>query len=543
MMNDQQDMNKRIFIFFLVVAILLIAFTAIQSYLFPKKTPTEVPHQKNISNIETKENQQTSFSSPKKENNTYNTKTNISYVSGNYDLLLGSRRISADNLKETEKIITDYGYIEISKIGGRIVSIYVNRYNIDIISQFAKKNRIFPTEIITTNPEITALLNFSKYSLEKNGNHYKFILRKGNVYVEKDFVINPDYTVSLNIKIKGLENVGISVISGLTLENQGSFGHSGAIIKTDKELIKLDADIEREQIIRGNIIWAGEENKYFLQFIATKDGFPAVHVIPVGNQNTVVLSEVTGNIIGFFFGGPKLYSLLGELTEKYKKEWNVDLALQDTIDFGIFGILGKPLFLIMHFIYNYVHNWGLTIIILTILLRIVLFPLNHKSLKAMKKMSDLAPEIQKLQKKYKDNPQKLQQEMMKLYAEHGANPMSGCLPILVQIPIFIALYNVLMVTVELKNVPFLWIPDLSDKDPYYILPILMGLSMIAQQWITPSSDKNQKMIMYIMAAVFTFMFMNFPAGLVLYWLTNNILGIIQSFIINKQLGKYDKKNG
>jgi len=121
--------------------------------------------------------------------------------------------------------------------------------------------------------------------------------------------------------------------------------------------------------------------------------------------------------------------------------------------------------------------------------------------------------------------------------------MSGCLPIIAQIPIFIALYNVLMVTVELKNVPFLWIPDLSDKDPYYILPILMGLSMIAQQWITPSSDKNQKMIMYIMAAVFTFMFMNFPAGLVLYWLTNNILGIGQSFIINKQLGRYDKKNG
>ncbi len=545
MMNDQQDMNKRIFIFFLVVAVLLIGFTAIQSFIFPQEKKQVLNQEQNPKQTVVQSNQQNTknISQQSTSNISSNDTPKVSYVAGNYNLLLGSRRISADNLQETEKIKTDFGYIEISKIGGRIVSIYVNRYNIDIISQFAKKNRIFPGEIITTNPEITALLNFSKYSLEKNGNHYKFVLNKGNIYIEKDFVINPDYTVSLNIKTKGLENVGLGIISGLTLESQGSFGHSGAIIKTDRELIKLDPDTEREQIIRGNILWAGEENKYFLQIVATKDGFPAVHVIPVGNQHTVVLSEVAGNTVGFLFGGPKLYSLLGELTEKYKKEWNVDLALQDTVDFGIFGILGKPLFLIMHFIYNFVHNWGLTIIILTVLLRIVLFPLNHKSLKAMKKMSDLAPEIQKLQKKYKDDPQKLQAEMMKLYAEHGANPMSGCLPIIAQIPIFIALYNVLMVTVELKNVPFLWIPDLSDKDPYYILPILMGLSMIAQQWITPSSDKNQKMIMYIMAAVFTFMFMNFPAGLVLYWLTNNILGIFQSFIINKQLGRYDKKNG
>ncbi|MDQ7055380.1 MAG: membrane protein insertase YidC [Persephonella sp.] len=197
--------------------------------------------------------------------------------------------------------------------------------------------------------------------------------------------------------------------------------------------------------------------------------------------------------------------------------------------------------MVLHFFYNFTHNWGVAIILLTVVIRIIFFPLNHKSLKAMKKMADLAPEIKKLQKKYKDDPQKLQQEMMKLYAEHGANPMSGCLPIIVQIPVFIALYNVLMVTVELKNAPFiLWITDLSSKDPYYILPILMGLSMIAQQWVTPSSDKNQKMIMYIMAVVFTFMFMNFPSGLVLYWLTNNILGLAQGYIINRSMGKYKK---
>lgn len=553
MMNDNQDMNKRIFIFFGVVAVLLIAFSIIQSYIFPSSTKSNQQHKSIEQSQIIKNSENSSLTTASKTNNTTVTNQgnnqiyqnqNISYVSSNFNLLLGSKRISSDNLKDTVKIKTDYGYVEISKVGGRIVSIYVDRFKTDIISKFAKQNRIFPGEIITTNPEITALLSFSKYIVKQNENHYTFILKKGNVSIEKDFVVNPDETISLTIRTSGLKNIGLAIISGITLESQGrAFGHSGAIIKTDKELIKIEKDIKQEQIIRGTILWAGEENKYFLQMIANKNSFPAVHVIPVGREHTVVLSEITGNVNGFFFGGPKLYSLLGDITEKYKKEWGVDLSLRETISFGIFGILGKPLFLVMHFIYKFVHNWGLTIIILTVLLRIILFPLNHKSLKAMKKMSDLAPEIQKLQKKYKDDPQKLQQEMMKLYAEHGANPMSGCLPIIVQIPIFIALYNVLMVTVELKNVPFLWVPDLADKDPYYILPILMGLSMIAQQWITPSSDKNQKMIMYIMAGVFTFMFMNFPAGLVLYWLTNNILGIFQSFIINKQLGRYDKKNG
>ncbi len=539
MNNDQQDMNKRIFIFFAVVAVLLIAFTVVQSYIFPSQK-TQIADIKKENQIVKENKNQTA----NKQENEKKESFAINYTASTFNLLLGSQRISSDTLKDTVKIKTSYGTIELSKIGARIVSIHIDRYNIDIISRFAKQNRIFPGEIITTNPEKTTLLNFSRYSFKKDGNHYIFTLKKGSITVIKDFTVNPDETISLNIKTDGLKDVGLGIISGISLESQGrAFGHSGAVIKTDKDLITIDPDIKQEQIIRGNILWAGEENKYFLQIVANREGFPAAHIIPVGSKKTVVLSEFTGNIEGFFFGGPKLYSLLGKITEKYKNEWGKDLALQKTVNFGIFGILGKPLFLIMHFIYNFVHNWGLTIIILTILIRIILFPLNHKSLTAMKKMSDLAPEIKKLQKKYKDNPQKLQEEMMKLYAEHGANPMSGCLPIIVQIPIFIALYNVLMVTVELKNVPFLWIPDLSDKDPYYILPVLMGLSMIAQQWITPSSDKNQKIIMYIMAGVFTFMFMNFPAGLVLYWLTNNILGIIQSFIINKKLGRYDKKNG
>ncbi|WP_457634977.1 membrane protein insertase YidC [Persephonella sp.] len=539
-MNQEQDLQKRMLIFFVIVAVLMIGFSFFSSYFYQDQTDKTAKQQ--TVQTETKV-EETKRETPQEKKDTGEEKTQIVYqAGGSYNLLLGSRRINADDLNNIVSIKTDFGEVKISKIGARIISIYIDKYKTDIISDFSKKNRIFPTEIITTDPKITELINFSRYTFKKEGDRLIFVLKKDGIEVVKEFILN-DSIFLFNFRSKGLEKYGISVINGISLGEAGTvFGHSGAVIKTDKELIKIDPDIEREQVIRGNILWSGEENKYFIQMLASKDGFTATHVIPVAKEKTVVLSEIPPNLEGFFLGGPKLYSLLENITEKYKKEWNKDLALQDTVDFGIFGILGKPLFIVLHFFYNYTHNWGVAIILLTVLIRIIFFPLNHKSLKAMKKMADLAPEIKKLQKKYKDDPQKLQQEMMRLYAEHGANPMSGCLPIIVQIPVFIALYNVLMVTVELKNAPFmLWITDLSSKDPYYILPILMGLSMVAQQWITPSSDKNQRMIMYIMSAVFTFMFMNFPSGLVLYWLTNNILGLIQSYFINRKIGKPEKK--
>ncbi len=539
--NNQQDMQKRMFIFFAIVAVLMIAYSIFASFFMSddKKQGIQQASQKTevVQKTEISQNTQTTQKPQQKQESSV-----IYSTGGTFNLLLDSRRFRADDLKNLVTLKTEFGTVKFSKIGGRVVSIYIDRYKTDVIGSFSKQNKIFPTEIITTDPQITALINFSEYQVSQNGNKLVFTLEKNGIKVVKEFILEKA-VFKINIKTEGLDKYGLAVINGVVPDKtERDFGHYGPVVKTEDRLLQLDENIEKEQIIRGKILWAGEENEYFIQMIASKEGFPATHIIPVAQDKTVVLSEIDTGLDGFFLGGPKLYSLLKELTEKYQKEWGIDLALQETVDFGIFGILGKPLFIVLHFFYDFTHNWGVAIILLTILIRIIFFPLNHKSLKAMKKMSDLAPEIKKLQQKYKDDPQKLQQEMMKLYAEHGANPMSGCLPILVQIPVFIALYNVLMVTVELKNAPFiLWITDLSSKDPYYILPILMGLSMVAQQWITPSSDKNQKMIMYIMAVVFTFMFMNFPSGLVLYWLTNNILGLLQSYIINKKLGRYEKK--
>jgi YidC/Oxa1 family membrane protein insertase len=153
----------------------------------------------------------------------------------------------------------------------------------------------------------------------------------------------------------------------------------------------------------------------------------------------------------------------------------------------------------------------------------------------MKKMQELAPKLEEIKNKYKDNPQKLNEEMMKLYREAGVNPMGGCFPMLLQIPVFFALYEIFLNAVELKGASFLWANDLSMPDPTYIMPVLMGASMILQQKLTPTTNPQQEKIFMIMAVVFTFLFAGFPAGLVLYWLTNNIITAIQNFIINRML--------
>lgn len=506
---QQDDIQKRMLIFFVAVSILIVSFSVVSSIFFNKEQPKQ---------------------------------------NGNAPAEKAKQAIQAVNLKlptinnqitgQTVNIETDRGYIKISQVGGQIISIYDKHYNIDMVTDFARKQGLFTGQLITDDAALTQLLNSSNYEItEKTENSVSFSLKGENFEVVKRYMVNKDGTVDFYFEVKGLENHRLWLLSAISLNTEGNFGHEGPVVKTKKDLVKYNADeVKSEITFRDEILWAGEENKYFKQIAAIKGGSQEVRVLPVGKDTTVVLVSINPHTEGFVFGGPKLYSLLGEINQKYDKLWGTDLNLRSSIDFGFFGIFGKPLFLLLHFFYQYIPNWGVAIIILTVLIRLLFFPLNHKSLKAMKKMADLAPEIEKLKKKYGKDPQKLQEEVMKLYTQAGANPLSGCLPILVQIPVFIALYNVLMVTVELKGAPFvLWIKDLSDKDPYYVLPVLMGLSMIVQQFVTPSSDKNQQMIMYILAAVFTFMFLTFPAGLVLYWLTNNILGLFQSLIVNKMM--------
>jgi YidC/Oxa1 family membrane protein insertase len=228
------------------------------------------------------------------------------------------------------------------------------------------------------------------------------------------------------------------------------------------------------------------------------------------------------------FAGPQEEHRLAELAP----------GLELVKDYGWFTVLAKPLFWLLSELHGLIGNWGWAIVALVVLLKIAFYWLNASAYRSMAKMKALGPRVMELRERYKDKPQQMQQEMMNLYRQEKANPLGGCLPILVQMPFFIALYWVLLSSVEMRNAPWIgWITDLSAKDPWFILPVLMTASSLFQVWLNPTPpDPMQARLMWIMPLAFGVMFFFFPAGLVLYWLTNNILSIAQQWWINKQLG-------
>ncbi len=223
----------------------------------------------------------------------------------------------------------------------------------------------------------------------------------------------------------------------------------------------------------------------------------------------------------------------------------IDLApnLEKTLDYGMLSFFSEIIFWVMNQIHSLVGNWGLAIILVTCLIKLIFYPLSAKSYRSMAKMRMLQPRIKRLQETYKDDRQALGKKMMEMYKEEKVNPLSGCLPMLIQIPIFISLYWVLLESVELRQAPFIfWIHDLSMKDPYFVLPILMGISMFLQQKLSPApADPMQAKIMMFLPVIFTFLFASFPSGLVLYWLTNNVISILQQWIITRHYQATHKK--
>jgi YidC/Oxa1 family membrane protein insertase len=213
-------------------------------------------------------------------------------------------------------------------------------------------------------------------------------------------------------------------------------------------------------------------------------------------------------------------------------------GLERLKDYGKLTILAKPLFWLLYKLHSLIGNWGWAIVALVVLLKAAFYWLNASAYRSMAKMKAVNPRVQELRERYKDKPQQMQQEMMRIYREEKINPLGGCLPIFIQMPFFIALYWVLLSSVEMRHAPWIgWITDLSAKDPFYILPLLMTGSTLLQTWLNPTpADPVQAKMMWIMPLAFSVMFFAFPSGLVLYWVTNNILSIAQQWLINKQLG-------
>ena len=232
------------------------------------------------------------------------------------------------------------------------------------------------------------------------------------------------------------------------------------------------------------------------------------------------------------FVGPKMQAQLEELHERLKL----------TVDYGWLTILSQPMFWLLAFIHDFVGNWGVSIILVTVLIKLVFYKMTESSGRSMAKMRNLQPRIKALQERYKDDRQQLSQQMMDLYKREGVNPAAGCLPILIQMPFFLAFYWVLIESVEMRQAPFaLWITDLSTRDPYFILPLIMGAAMLLQQKLNPApADPVQARVMQIMPIMFTGFFAFFPSGLVLYWATNTVLSIAQQWKINRVVEQEEK---
>jgi YidC/Oxa1 family membrane protein insertase len=239
-----------------------------------------------------------------------------------------------------------------------------------------------------------------------------------------------------------------------------------------------------------------------------------------------------------YFDGLKNISFAGYVGQKeYKVLENIDPVLTNAIEYGWFTFASKPLFALLSWLHGIFGNWGWSIIALTLIIRTVLYPLTYKGMVSMQKIKEISPKIKELQAKYKGDPQRMNAAVMDMYKKHNANPLGGCLPMLLQIPVFFAIYRVLLNAVELQGAPWaLWITDLSRMDDLYILPILMGASMYYQQKLTPNNftDPMQEKVFKYLPVIFTFFFLTFPSGLVLYWFVNNLFSIAQQFIVNQQ---------
>lgn len=267
---------------------------------------------------------------------------------------------------------------------------------------------------------------------------------------------------------------------------------------------------------------AGTANEFY-----TKQLTDNTYAVGVVNPIAKIVPGTSLDVTAKLFSGPQTASDLAAAAP----------GLEYAVDYGWLTVIAKPLFWLLSKIHGLVGNWGVAIIFLTILIKAVFFRLSATSYRSMAHMREMAPRLQSMKEKFGDDKQKLQQAMMEMYRKEKINPLSGCLPILVQIPVFISLYWVLLGSIELRHAPFFgWITDLSVKDPYYILPILMGATMIFQTYLNPApTDPIQAKMMKIMPIVFSIFFFFFPAGLVLYWLVNNILSIAQQWYINKTI--------
>ncbi len=468
-------------------------------------------------------------------------------------------------VEETElKAETDNYILTFSNIGGSIKKIALKKFkdsqavnNLDLIS-LSKPSEYILSISSNSNPEI----DNAAYIPQVKDNVIIYRLNSGNLLITKKYTLHKaKYGIDLELSSKNTADsptpFSYRIVGGAGLTETGM---------QDKRYVEVTADIngkalgfkkpkqDQRTINLGVVNWSALKNKYFslvlkplsltrAQFYSEdKDG-----VIVMGVDVDAVNIQPNSTIDNRFvlYCGPSSIQTLKEL----------NYGLEATVNYGFFGGISKVMLAVMGFFHNVTHSWGFSIILLAVFLNLILFPLTVKSFKSMQKMQELHPQMEQLKKQYKDNPEKMNKSVMELYKKYNINPLSGCLPIVLQMPIFIALYSALMKSIELRNTGFFWIKDLSSPDavrlpftlPFLgnsinILPLIMVAAMVMQQKIstktmggavTPEQKEQQKIMLIVMPIVFGFIFYSMPSGLVLYWVVNTALTIVEQSSLAK----------
>lgn len=402
-------------------------------------------------------------------------------------------------------------------------------------------------------PDLTARFSSALFAVEPVGSDaVRFRFSDGSVSAIKEIHLQPGYLMDVTATVAGAPYtlmLGTGLREASEKESATPYAPAASVVAAaGGSLQHVHAEkLEKPQSWtlddRG---FVGIEDNYFLAAFLTRPPASAVATsiaIPPKDPAGKATPAVTAGVSGY--GVTSVRAFLGPKDVDVLK--NAKAGLERTVDFGWYGILAPPLLWLLKRAYALVGNYGVAILLVTLLIRILLFPLMHKSYASMKKMQKLAPRMNAIRDKYKKSKtdaaqrQKMNEEIMKLYQAEGYNPMSGCFPILLQLPILVAFYNVLSKSIELRHAPFaLWIRDLSAVDPTYVLVILMVVSMYVQQAMTPTTvDPAQKKLFMAMPLMWGFFMRNYPSGLILYWLFSNVLTIFQQMIINRMGSRDD----
>ncbi len=454
-----------------------------------------------------------------------------------------------------------------SSLGGRLKSFRLKQYRTDI------KEDSSPLEIIVSgyNGELPLGIEFGSNGATEKDDFLLYQLEGGDLYltgdetgsltfigqepgglmITKTFLFSGSgYGFEMEVLVEGDRGDRVSEITlkwvrgSVANQNGGYYDFSGAIALLGRKLIKEEtSDLEQGKLLQGEVRWAGYADTYFLAAAIPPDQENASLQLQTHN-GTLEARILTpwnpqkGSAIYTLYIGPKDLDALDAADQTFSR----------AVDFGWFSFIAIPLLYLLRFSHRLTGNYGADIVLLTVLVKILFLPLTNKSFKSMSDMKKLQPQMERMRAKYKDNREQMNKEIMELYRRYKVNPLGGCLPMLLQFPVFIGLYQVLMQSIELRHAPFWgWINDLSQPDrlgtlaiPFVdppgfpILTLFMGGTMFLQQLMTPPmGDPIQQRLMMFMPLIFTVMFVNFPAGLVLYWLINNVLSVTHQYLWNK----------